>query len=221
MKHEVHAKKLFACQILQGKANGTTSSTTEMLLFWQRKKDNPQRVLRQKRSWVRNLSMRLYYFIVSLIITLRFQCTLYLIQNEGSKKKKGNIKCFLRCLGLDPIYKFFVCFIFNILSVSYINAMFFINVVWKLSVDLKTQESEVLKGVYSLQFFYLAEDEKLFFTQWYANGKDITVCGHENSDIGNDHCPFCFGKYSHDGNEGWIQYPAWCQQWFNEQCFYN
>ena len=46
---------------------------------------------------------------------------------------------------------------------------------WKLSVDLKPQESKGLKGVYGLNFFYLAEDEKPFFTQWYANGKGVTV----------------------------------------------
>ena len=40
-----------------------------------------------------------------------------------------------------------------------------------------------------------------FFKQWYANGKDVTVCGHEKSDVDNDHCPSCFGKYSHYGNK--------------------
>ena len=28
-----------------------------------------------------------------------------------------------------------------------------------------------MKGIYGLKFFYLAEDEKSFLTQWYANGK--------------------------------------------------
>ena len=35
---------------------------------------------------------------------------------KGSKKRKGNIKCFLPYLGPDRIYKCFVYFIFNILS---------------------------------------------------------------------------------------------------------
>ena len=43
-------KKLLACQILRKKCSGTTSSSTQMLLFWQRHKDNPQRVFRQERS---------------------------------------------------------------------------------------------------------------------------------------------------------------------------
>ena len=67
-------------------------------------------------------------FITSLIITLIFHCTLYLVQNEKSRKlgkRKVNIKCFLCCLGLDAICKCFVYFIFNILSSSYINAIVF------------------------------------------------------------------------------------------------
>ena len=36
----------------------------------------------------------------------------------------------------------------------------------------KIERSE-MKGIYGLKFFYLAEDEKPFFTQWYANGKDV------------------------------------------------
>ena len=73
-----------------------------------------------------------------------------------------------------------------------------------MSFDLRSQESEGLKGVHSLKLYYLAEDEKLFFTQWYANDKDVIVCGVENSDVDNDHCASYFGKYSHDENEGWI-----------------
>ena len=41
--------------------------------------------------------------------------------------------------------------------------MFFTSIVWKLSVDLRSQESKGLKGVYGLKFFYLVEDEKRFF----------------------------------------------------------
>ena len=57
------------------------------------------------------------------------------------------------------------------------------------------------KGVYGLKFFYLADDEKSFFTQWYANGKDVIVCGHKNSNVDIDHCTSCFGKSSHDRYE--------------------
>ena len=59
-------KKLLACQILRRKCNGMTFSSTRMLLFCQRHKDNPQRVYRHERSWVKNLSVRYifsYWFI--------------------------------------------------------------------------------------------------------------------------------------------------------------
>ena len=85
----------------------------------------------------------------------------------------------------------------------------------KLSVVLKPQESESLKGVYGLKFFYLVEDEKPFFTQWYANGEDVMVCGHENSDVDNDHCASCFRKYNHDVSMEWIQCPALWQPQFS------
>ena len=81
--------------------------------------------------------------------------------------------------------------------------MFFISVVWKLSVDLRPQESKGLKGAYSLKFFYLDKDKKSFLHN---------VCGHENSNVDNDPCATCFGVYSHDGNEEWIQCPALCQR---------
>ena len=84
----------------------------------------------------------------------------------------------------------------------------FIIVVRKLNVDLSLQEPEGLKGVYGSKSFYLPKDEKHFFTQWYANGKDVIVCGYENSHIDNGHCASCFGKYSNDGDEGWIQRPV-------------
>ena len=63
-----------------------------------------------------------------------------------------------------------------------------------------------------MKFFYLDEDEKSFFTQWYANGEDVIACGHENSDVANAHCAFRFENYSENENEGWIQCPALCQQ---------
>ena len=86
--------------------------------------------------------------------------------------------------------------------------MFFISVVWKLSVDLRPQESKGLKGAYSLKFFYLDEDEKFFYRmvcKWQR-------CNCLWADVDNDHCASYFGIYSHDGNEEWIQCPALCQQ---------
>ena len=102
---------------------------------------------------------------------------------------------------------FHIYFIFKILSSSYINATVFISVVWKFSIGVRTQQLEDLKGVYGLKFFYQPKDEKLFSTLWCASGKDLIVCGHEDSDVDSDQCAFCFGKYSHDGNQEWMQYP--------------
>ena len=88
------------------------------------------------------------------------------IIKKARKKEQVTENVFLHYLVLDTIYECVVYFIFNNLSSSYIIAMFFTSAVWKLSVNLKPQESEALKGVYELKFFYLAEDEKPFFTQW-------------------------------------------------------
>ena len=82
---------------------------------------------------VRNLSIRLCSFIASLIKTLTFHCTLYFVQNGWSRRlkknrwhKKSDIKYLFTLLGLDPIYTCFVYFIFNVLFLSRIPAMFFI-----------------------------------------------------------------------------------------------
>ena len=77
--------------------------------------------------------------IINNIITVTFHCTLYLIQNEWSKRLERK-KSYLGYLGLDKIYKCLIYFIFNVLSSSYISAMFFIRNVWELSVDLRPQE---------------------------------------------------------------------------------
>ena len=52
-----------------------------------------------------------------------------------------------------------------------------------------------MKGIYGLNFFYLAEDEKPFFTQWYANGKDVLVCGHDDGEVDTNHCAACLVEY--------------------------
>ena len=108
------------------------------LLFWQRKKDNPQtgtilseKVIhtiiftaqKMKFSFKDFFSkcdqIRSFLRIITLIITLTFHC----------KKNKVTWKVFLGYLGLDSIYKCFIHFIFNILSLPHISAMFFISVV--------------------------------------------------------------------------------------------
>ena len=81
----------------------------------------------------------------------------------------------------------------------------------------KIERSE-MKGLYGLKFFYLAEDEKPFFTQWYANGKDVLVCGHDG-EVGTKHCAACSVEY--DKAEEWMQCPGLCEQWLHKQCFYN
>ena len=58
----------------------------------------------------------------------------WMIENAWKKKR------YLGYLGLDTIYKCFIYFIFNVLSSSYISAMFFIRNVWEFSVNLRPQE---------------------------------------------------------------------------------
>ena len=65
----------------------------------------------------------------------------------------------------------------------------------------KIERSE-MKGIYGLNFFYLAEDEKPFFTQWYANEKDVLVCGHDDGEVDTNHCAACLVEY--DKAEEWI-----------------
>ena len=42
-----------------------------------------------------------------------------------------------------------------------------------------------------IKVFYLAEDEQLFYTQWYSHGKDVVICGHETADVDDNHCALC------------------------------
>ena len=63
-----------------------------------------------------------------------------------------------------------------------------------------------VKGVYGLKFFYLAEDEQSFYTQWYSNGKNV-ICGH----FDDNHCDLCLEEYQQRKEER-IQCPGLCQQ---------
>ena len=78
-------------------------------------------------------------------------------------------------------------------------------------------ERSKMKGIYGLKFFYLAEDEKSFFTQWYVNGKDVLVWGHDDKEVDTNHCAAFSVEYGK--TEEWIQCPGLCGQWFLEQCF--
>ena len=66
----------------------------------------------------------------------------------------------------------------------------------------KIERSE-MKGIYGLKYFYLAEDEKPFFIQWYANGKDVLICVHDDGEVDTNHCAACSVEY--DKAEEWIQ----------------
>ena len=89
--HEMR-KNFLACQILQRKCNGNSSSSTWMLLFWHR----------GTRTGGNDLEWETYLYdicslVASLIIMLTFHCTLYLIHNKllrRLEKIRGNIKCF-------------------------------------------------------------------------------------------------------------------------------
>ena len=78
-----------------------------------------------------------------------------------------------------------------------------------------------MKGIYALKFFHLAEDEQPFYTQWYANGKDVVICGHESSEFDGNHSASGHEEYQQRENKEWIQCLGLCQQWYYEECFYN
>ena len=98
-------------------------------------KNNPQKVFRQKEYWVGSLSNDVCSFIALMITTLTFYCTLYLIQNEWSTRLQKSIQKLSVILSMEV----YLCL------VLYIH-------------DLRSQESEALKGVYGLKSFHLAEN---------------------------------------------------------------
>ena len=67
-----------------------------------------------------------------------------------------------------------------------------------------------VKVVYDLKLFYLTEDAQSFYTQWYVNGKDVVICGHEIADVDDNHCAFYVEEYQ-QRKKGWIQCPGLCQ----------
>ena len=77
----------------------------------------------------------------------------------------------------------------------------------------KAERCEV-RVIYYNKFYKSAEDEIPIHTQWYVNGKDVVVYGHEDSHVGNFHCVSCFGQYQ--PIKEWIQCPGFCPQWFHE-----
>ena len=92
----------------------------------------------------------------------------------------------------------------------------------KIPETLKVHRMEKfeVKGVHGLKFSYLVEDEQPFCTQWYSNGSDVVICGHEIADVDDDHCALCLEEYQ-QRKEEWIQCPELCQPWYHEQCFFN
>ena len=93
IRHEWYAKKFVTLSNIAKKVHETTFFNHSNVVIL-RYKDNPQRVFRRKRSWLRNY---IYFLVASLIITITFHCTLYLIHNECSRrleKIRGNIKRF-------------------------------------------------------------------------------------------------------------------------------
>ena len=107
-------EKLFSCQILQRKGNGTIYSAIRMFFFfWQRNEYNPQRVFIQEWPWVRNYNAHNPLYIV-------FNPK-WMIKKVPKKAKVTSFST----LGLEAIYKCFEYFIFKILTSSYISAMFF------------------------------------------------------------------------------------------------
>ena len=84
-----------------------------------------------------------------------------------------------RFISVSYLLPYFSILTFYFNTSSCFRAMFFIRVLWNLSIDLRPQDSEGLKQVYGLKFFHLVEDEKPFVTRCYENSKDVIVCGHK------------------------------------------
>ena len=78
---------LFPCQILQRKCSGRTCSSTRMLLFWQRRKDNPERVFRQEWFWARKLSLR--YIFSCCLIHKNARISLHMVLNSKLNDQVG------------------------------------------------------------------------------------------------------------------------------------
>ena len=72
-------------------------------------------------------------------------------------------------------------------------------------------------GILHLEFFYLASDEKPFFTQFYRMEGDPEICGNEGMDAEDgSHCAKC--REAENGSD-WLCCPL-CGIWFHEDCFY-
>ena len=59
-KTQMTCKKSVCLLNIAKEVNGQTSPTNWMLLFWQRNRDDPHRVFRHERSWVRDLPNDIY-----------------------------------------------------------------------------------------------------------------------------------------------------------------
>lgn len=70
----------------------------------------------------------------------------------------------------------------------------------------------------SIKFYKTAADEEPLYTQWYSKTGGL-ICGHKESDVGDNQCAECFTPYCVDGRD-WLEYPV-CKKWFHETCFYN
>ena len=73
------------------------------------------------------------------------------------------------------------------------------------------------RGVSSIKFYNTAPDEEPLHTKWYSKAGAL-ICGHKESNVGDDHCANCFDLYCENGID-WLQCPA-CKKWFHETCFY-
>ena len=68
-----------------------------------------------------------------------------------------------------------------------------------------------------IKFFKTVADEEPFYTQWYGKVGGL-ICGHKESNVGENQCAECFKDYCQDGSE-WLECPV-CKKWFHETCFY-
>ena len=90
-----------------------------------------------------------------------------------------------------------------------------------LSIHKVTRSSNE-DNICFIDFFCVANDDDLFFTQLYWKDDDPEVCGHEDLPLLFDvdqTCAFCNAKYvASKEKEDWLQCKL-CEQWFHQSYF--
>ena len=129
----------------------TTSSNTQMLLFWHR--HNPQRVFRWNDLEWEIYLYDIYSLVASLIINLTFHYTFikFVTNDQEGAKKWGNKLFFYAILALTQFVS--VSYILSLtFYLHHVLVLCFLLAFYKNCVDPRPQVLEGLKRVYGLKF---------------------------------------------------------------------